>query len=945
MTGESEQGAPPDVAVGVLGNLEVRVDGASVPVGHARQKAVLAVLSIEVDRVVPPDRLIDRVWGEHAPARARSVLRTYLSNLRRALTSTGIAITWRDTGYSLTVHPDAVDLHRFRRLLAEARDSDDPRRALALADDALALWRGEPLAELDTPWAQSAREHLHRERAAAQADRIDWALDCGLHGDLLPELPTRAAEEPLDERLAGQLMLALYRSGRQTDALKHYQRTRQRLAEELGTDPCPDLQQLHQCVLTADPALTLPPVEAPRPVVVPRQLPAPPAPFVGRRDELDRLDTALNSSSQAATVVISALAGAGGIGKTWLALHWAHRNVDRFPDGQLFVDLRGFSLEGAPMDPVVAVRGFLEALGVDPDRIPVDPHAQAALFRSLAAGRRMLVVLDNAATTAQVTALLPGSATCTVVVTSRNRLPGLITGHGARHLPLDALLDDDARALLVDRLGTDRINAEPAAVDDLSSLCGGFPLALSIVAARAHFHPRTSLTTMAAELRDQGLDALHEGDPAASLPTVLSWSHDALTAEQARVFALLGIAPGPDISLPAAAGLTGLPPGQIRTELRRLEQASLIVHDSYGHYRMHDLIRRYAADTAQRLADTEKRAALRRVVDHYLHTAFTGQQLLDPHLRPIRIDPPVPDCHPLVLSDDAAALAWFDTEHACLLAAQQTAVAHGRFDAVWQLAWMLNTFHYRRAHRHDQVAAWQTGLTAARRLPDPAAEAMATRFLAQALADMGRDDEALDLLHHALAIAERAGLVAHLPNIHNSLSRLWEQRGDDRQALEYSHRALEFAHVLDDPVMEAHLLNNLGWSAARLGDYGKAREHCWTALTLHRQHGERSGEAFVLDSLGYIDHHTGRHEDAIHNYRQALMIRVGIGDAYEEANTYDALGHPYAALGQHGQARAVWQEALRLYQAQQRIKEANRVRRQLDALVSPTDTKGGLLQE
>jgi predicted ATPase len=316
-------------------------------------------------------------------------------------------------------------------------------------------------------------------------------------------------------------------------------------------------------------------------------------------------------------MLISAIRGAGGIGKTWLALHWAHRRLSRFPDGQLFVDLRGFSPDSEPMPSGVAVQGFLDALGVAPGRIPVDPQAQAGLFRSLVAQKRMLIVLDNAADVQQVVPLLPGADSCTVVVTSRRTLTGLITRHGAHHLTLDTLSGDEARALLARRLGTARVAAEPEAVDELVGLCGGFPLALGIIAGRAHTHPRVPLAEFAAELRDLGLGALEDDEPTTSLPAVLSWSYSALTTQQQVVFGLLGIAPGPDIGLPAAASLTGLPPTQTGKVLRSLEEASLLSRDAHGRYSMHDLIRAFATEDANCVASNEKRSATRRPLSAY----------------------------------------------------------------------------------------------------------------------------------------------------------------------------------------------------------------------------------------------------------------------------------------------------------------------------------------
>lgn len=611
------------VEIALLGEMAVHVDGRPADPGPARQRCVLAALAVEAGRVVAVERVVERVWGMVPPRRARATLSSYVSRLRQVLAGGGARLAMRSGGYVLETAGTRVDLHRFRDLRARARAAGDDARTEELLAEAVGLWRGEALTGLDGGWAAAERERLRLERLAAEGDLVDARLRLGAGEELLAELAARAAEHPLDERVAGQYILALYRAGRLAEALEHYRDVRARLVAELGADPGAALRELHQRVLAADPALV--PASAPPPgagsantgpVVAPRQLPAAPAPFVGRRDELDRLDAAVRAAAGGgATVVVSAIAGAGGIGKTWLALHWAHRHLDRFPDGQLFVDLRGFSPDAEPMNPAVAVRGFLDALGVDPARIPVDQHAQAALFRSMVAGKRMLLVVDNAADTTQVAPLLPGSPTCAVVVTSRNRLPGLITGHGAHLLPLDVLADGEARALLTDRLGAERVRAEPVAVAELIALCGGFPLALGIVAGHARTRPDLPLSALAAELRDLGLGALDDDDPTASLPAVLSWSHHALTAEQAAVFALLGAAPGPDIALPAAASLAGLPEVRARAVLRALERASLTVPDARGRHRMHDLIRRYATETPGLLPEAARSAGLRRVVD------------------------------------------------------------------------------------------------------------------------------------------------------------------------------------------------------------------------------------------------------------------------------------------------------------------------------------------
>ncbi|WP_329792737.1 tetratricopeptide repeat protein [Lentzea sp. DG1S-22] len=698
---------------------------------------------------------------------------------------------------------------------------------------------------------------------------------------------------------------------------------------------------------------------APSPLaqVVPRQLPAAPGLFAGREADLIELDHALITAAPSgagtalpgpirtelpvagATVMVSAIGGAGGIGKTWLALAWAHRNLHRFPDGQLFVDLRGFSAASDPVAPAAAVRGFLDALGVDPGRIPPDLDTQAALYRTLVAGRRMLIVLDNAATADQVVPLLPGSPTCTVLVTGRHRLASLIDRYGARHLTLGVLTPDEAHALLAARVGSDRIVAESDAVEDLIELCRGYPLALSITARNAVTRPATSLAETAAELRQLGLETLdHDTDPAASLPKVLSWSLRQLTDTQRAVFGLLGIAPGTDTTLPAVVSLTGLSPARARKALSALEEASLTERQSHGRYAMHDLVRDYAATTAHNLPDNVRETALVRVVDFYLHTARTADRLLAPHRQPVRPDPPAPDVHPHPLPDAAAATAWLEAEHATLLAAQSTAIALGRHHIVWHLAWTLETFFRRRGHLRDALASWRMALDAAEHLSDPTIRSRTHRFLGNVCSLLGLHEEASGHLNRALDQAVRHCDLTEQAHTHQMLALAWERRGDDRQALDHARHALALHRTLGHPVREAIALNAVGWYAARLGDFDTARDHCGAALALLRHQHDLEVEASVLDSLGFIAHRTGDHHQALDHYQQALTLFRTLGNTYLIANTLDNLGHPHAALG-HEQVRAVWREALELYREQSRVTDAQRVQRQLDEL-NETDRGG-----
>ncbi|MEV0675126.1 BTAD domain-containing putative transcriptional regulator [Actinosynnema sp. NPDC050436] len=913
----------------LLGEIDAEVGGAPAKLGSAKQRGVLAALAVEANHVVGVDRLLEHVWGGLVPARARNSLHTYVSGLRAALSGLpDVRLERRSGGYRLALDDQGVDLHRFRHLLDEAR-AEDGARAEALLERALGLWRGEPVADLHTPWAEGLRATLDLERLAAELDHAELALRRGRHAELLPRLTGRARSHPLDERAAAQLILALYRSDRQADALEHYRQVRARLIDELGTDPGPRLQDLHRQILNADPGLTAPAPDVAAPVVVmPRQLPAPPASFAGRAGELAALTAAADAATPGAAVVISALSGAGGIGKTWLALAWAHRNLERFPDGQLFVDLHGFSPTDRPTAPADALRALLDALGVASDRVPHDVDTQSALYRSLVAERRMLVVLDNAATAEQVAPLLPGGASCIALVTSRNRLSALVARHGARPLPLDVLADTEARALLTTALGT--AHADEPAIAELVALCGGFPLALGLIAARLHHLPPAEVV---AELRESGLEALDDTDDlATSLPAVLSWSLRRLSEQQRTAFALIGIAPGPDVDLPAAASLIGLPEAQTRKVLRVLEDHSLLDRRPGGRYAMHDLVRAYAATTADTLPDTDRRAALERVVDFHLHTADAADRFLSTHDAPPPLDPPAPGTRPTPLPDLPAALEWLDTHHPHLLAAQHTAAGLGRHQSVWQLARTLYTFHHWRGHLLDELAVGQAALEAAAHLPDPAISIRGHHFVGRAYADLGQHDEAIAHLHQALALAEHHDDTLHRANTTRALARAWEQRGDDHRALEHALLALELYRRVEPPVSESTALATVGWHAAQAAEYDTARTHCRAALDLFREERDPDGEAATLHSLGWIDQHTGHHDRAVEYYEQALTLFRTHGNNRQAAATLDNLGHPHLALGHAEQARASWREALALYREQGDEAKVEEVLRQLDLL-------------
>jgi len=649
---------------------------------------------------------------------------------------------------------------------------------------------------------------------------------------------------------------------------------------------------------------------------VPRQLPAPPPAFAGRIDELARLDTLLTSSTedgQPAAVVISAMSGTAGIGKTALAVHWAHRVRARFPDGQLYANLRGFDPAGAVLEPAAAVRGFLDALGVPPQRIPADLDAQTALYRSALADRRMLVVLDNARDATQVRPLLPGAPGCLVLVTSRNQLSGLIAVDGARPLLLDLLSTAEAQELLDRRIGSDRTTAEPQAVREIITRCARLPLALAIVAARAATHRQFALHALATELRDVGdrLGALTGDDPRSDLRTVFSWSYQVLCPPAARLFRLLGLHPGPDLSARAAASLTGLPLSQVRPMLTELTQANLLAEHTPGRYALHDLLRAYATHLADTTDPAEQRhAATHRVLDHYLHTAFTASQLLTPARSPITLTTHRPGTTPEHATDRQQALVWFAAEHAVLLATVQHAAATG-FDAhAWQLAWALAPHLDWHGSFPDLAAIGRAAVAAAHRLADPAAQARAHYLLAGAYAELGQFDDAHTHLQHALDQKNQLGDPTRQAAIHEQFAWTALRRGRPAEALPHAQQSLELFQATGHRHGQAYALNVIGWCHALLGNHQQAVSCCQQARTQLQELNDRKGQATSWNGLGLAQHHLGHHADAIASYHHALHLARDQGDRYYEAWTLTHLGDAHHTTGNHHAARDTWRQAL-----------------------------------
>jgi tetratricopeptide (TPR) repeat protein/transcriptional regulator with XRE-family HTH domain len=650
-------------------------------------------------------------------------------------------------------------------------------------------------------------------------------------------------------------------------------------------------------------------------LTVPRQLPAAAADFTGRAAELAALTQILDDACAGTpgTVVITAVGGTAGVGKTALALHWAHQVAHRFGDGQLHVNLRGFDPSGVPVTPAEAVRGFLDALGVPPEQVPASTDAQAGLYRSLLADRRMLILLDNAGDEQQVRPLLPASPASLVIITSRNQFGGLAAGLGARLLTLDVLTHAEARQLLADRAGRARAAAEPAAVTDIAALCACLPLALTVAAARAASRPGFPLSALAAELRDGAsrLEILDGGDPSSSVRAVFSWSYRQLSDQAARVFRLLGLHPGPDITAPAAASLAAVAEPEARRLLRDLTRDGLITEHTPGRYACHDLLRAYAADQARdRDSEPERGAAVGRVLDHYLQAGHAAAVVLDPARPPITPAPPGPGVVPERCARYPHAMAWFAAEQQVLKAVLTLAVRSGADRHAWQIPWAMMPFLARRGRYQELAAIQRTALAAATRLDDLPAQAESGRLLASSLTIVGEHDEAASRYANCLTIYSRRGDRGGEAKVYRGLGLLAERQGRHADALRHCEQALRLFRAVGDKAMEADMLNNAAWCHGRLGDYPQARAFCQQALALSAGHGHRNIDAHAWDTLGYIEHRLGNFAGAAACYERALGIFREFGDRMGEAEILAHLGDTRQAAGDPLRARQAWQQAL-----------------------------------
>ena len=921
----------------VLGPAEVTADGHPVPLGGSRPLIVLAGLLLRANRVVPVDELGRWLWNDDR-RRSKGALQTYVLRLRRAL-GDQVAIRTESGGYLIELDDDLLDLSRFRALATRgkaAMDRGESRRAAAHFAEALGQWRGPALLNVES-------DALHRDEVGQLAEerlrvREQWAdalLDVGEYGTVIPELTRLTRENPLRERLHEQLMTALYRSGRQAEALDVYRRISGVLAEELGLDPGPSLQRTRQAILTGtdDPAPVPGRYRLGVEPQVPHQLPADLRAFSGRDCDLKALHALLPEAIDADTSTpIASVEGMGGIGKTTLAVHFAHEIADRFPGGQVYLNLRGYG-PGEPVEPSAALEAMLTALGVPCEAIPDDLDGRAASWRTHSAGRRLLVLLDNANRTEQVRPLLPGPG-CLVVITSRWQLRALVATHGARRIALEELGEEDAVELLASSIGLDRVARDPAATERFVRYCGGLPLAIRILAVRAAQFPDLPLDEFVDSLEADLLGSFDLADgEGTNIRSVFSYSYQALEPATARLLRLLGLPTGVDFSAPAAAAIAGLDLATTRPMLETLTAAHLLAQPRPGRYQFHDLIRAYAGEVASQVDTASQRdAALDRLLDWYLASALNASRRMRPerYYRLLELD----DLDGgLEFSGYHDALDWFGEEAGNLIAAVHLA-RRRRDDVCWKLAWLLQSYFVTSSRLDDWRSVFAVALEAARASGHRPGEAGILSGLGVVNGVARQYDESRRFLEQVLAIQRELGAREGEARAQYNLAMAAHNLDDYAWAYEHGMQALEIVRELGLGAFEASVLRALGDICTSMGDHEQALRLADAALAVLGPDGEPVDTRFTVHTRGLALVGLGRVAEGIACIRDSVSMFFEMGEQYEAADVLAQLGTIHLRNGDRALARECWVRSVRLL-TELGHPDADDVRAKLAALVGP----------
>lgn len=908
---------------GILGTLTTTVSGKERAIDSGKLRVLLAALLLRSGSVVDNDRLADWLWDERKPSNPRATLHTYVRRLRMQLGDTDLVETAAG-GYRIIVAEEELDLTRFRSLMRRARRTGAPEERARLLAEALNCWRGAPLA--DVPSDALRRDEspaLEDERLGALEAYFETELQLGRHAQLVKELRTAAMDNPLRENFWSLLMLALYRSGRQAEALDVYQQARRELVEHLGIEPGDRLRTLHTGILESDPALAAP--DGARPgtegaVTVPAQLPPLSLGFVGREDIVGRVEALLPPAPDRTGVPVVVLSGPPGVGKTALAVWLGRRVRDAFPDGQLYVNLHGYERAGAdaPIPPDQVLSQFLRSLGVPANRIPVDPVEQANLYRSKLTGKNVLVVLDNAADVDQVLPLVPGDAGCSVLITSRRQLRSLAVTHGAQVIGVGTLGPRESADLVTGMMRQAGVAIEPEVVREVAALCSYLPLALRIAAANLAGAPGGMTGAYVDSLRRGRLAALSvDGDTASAVSTAIALSYDAMAPDDRALFRLTGLFPGFDFTPAAVSVLADISEAQARTGLSRLETASLLQQTAPGRYQFHDLLREFARDRAAEEHPARERAsAVHRLGQWYLAGAGAAADVLYSEF--VRLaEPTRPDglFDAPRFGDESHAMAWLLAERRNLLACIRHFGTHGPHHLSWHLADALRGFFWTGTYRTEWDEATRVGLTAAESLADEPGIAAMHRSLANLHNTLGDYERAIAHQEKSLVLHGRLGMDEEVAAMLNNMGLAHLSLGRGEAAEKAARKALEVAHRIRSPRLTATTQGLLGFIHWTRGDMARATEFLTASLDAAGELGLHHISSYSLRNLGLVRQATGELSEARSCFTRALRASESIDSSYDRSISLYGLalvdldlGRPETALESARRALSAFQE-------------------------------------
>ncbi|MER5427082.1 AfsR/SARP family transcriptional regulator [Streptosporangium roseum] len=863
----------------VLGPVGLWRDEELMPITGEKQRTLLALLVLEANKTVSIERLVTALWGMTAPATARKLLYNNLWSVRRLLTDSAVVVS-RPKGYSLQLQPGASDLDVFRIETAQARSAladGDYAQASQRLHQALSLWRGPALGGTHPDFQAAEGPALEELYLTALNDRIEVDLVLDRHGDLVSELRLLVCEHPLNEKLRGQLMRVLHRLGRTAEALQEFHVSRRLFREELGIDPGKEIADIHQAILTGDSSPSLDAVRftpASPAIHIPRQLPVDIIRFTGREHVLKELDVLLTEEgADIAAMVISAIAGTAGVGKTALATRWGHRVSHLFPDGQLYVNLHGYS-QSAPIAAPQALHLLLRGLGVATESIPQDMEEKTSLYRSIISEKRLLLILDNAKDPEQVRSLLPGSSSCKVLITSRDSLRGLAATHDVHTIRLDILADEEAQTLMIALLGEERVANDVYAVAEITRLCGRLPLAIRIASAQLVSQPSLTTREFADRLRNGNrlIDLEFAEDPQTGVRAAFELSYQNLIPAVRRIFRLMGLHPGPDISIDAIAALAGLSEEKTSRLVDALINAHLAYREDGHRISMHDLISAYAHDRSESEdSDEDQCEALSRLFDWYLRSADTAIKVIFPGYMELDLVTNSSQESFLSFDDYDRAFSWVESEHRSMVSVITYAGSHGWLSHSWQLSLRLARFYFLKGYTDDWLTTHRVALSSVRQLKDKINEA-----------------KVLSILGFAFLASDTEGFLAH----QKQAATLYRDAGDVKG--------------------EADALGKIGIGLLRKGELSQAAEAAERALFMHQSLDNSSGEAFMLSSLAVPYLRMGRLSEALECLHKSIEVRARENIRFDESIILSRLGEVYSKMGSYSTAMDYQGQAIRI---------------------------------